>query len=83
MVVPITVYSIFVFTKQPSAERYLANLCFTSNSVNFQKILAAHQKKTFRKFSESSQKIHPRGSLILAKLQALFHPESSFRSQDI
>ena len=53
MVVPITVYSIFAFTKQPSAERYLANLCFTSNSVNFQKILAAHQKKR----SENFQKV--------------------------
>ena len=75
MVVPITVYSIFVFTKQPSAERYLAN--------EFSESCCSTSKKTFRKFSESSQKIHPRGSLVLAKLQALFHPESSFRSQDI
>ena len=34
MVVIITV-SIIVFTKQPSTERYLANLIFTNNFVNF------------------------------------------------
>ena len=53
MVVIITVNNVIVFTKQPSAERFLANLFFTSNFMSFQKILAAHQKR-----SENFQKVH-------------------------
>ena len=68
MVVIITVNSIIVFTKQPSAERYLANLFFTNNFVNFWRILATRQKnvpKIFRKFTKK----HPCRRLILVKLQ--------------
>ena len=36
--VVIIIVSIIVFTKQPSTERYLANLIFTNNFVNFQKV---------------------------------------------
>ena len=60
MVFIITVNSNIVFTKQPTADRYLPNLFFTNNFVNFQKILAAHQKsvpKMFRKFIEKKEKI--------------------------
>ena len=57
--------TVLVFTKQPSAERYLANIIF----VNFQKILAAHQNM-FRKVLESSQKNQPCRSLMLVKLHA-------------
>ena len=67
MAVIITVNNIIVFTKQPSAERFLANLFFTSNFVSFQKILAAHQKNVPK---TSTQKNHPWQSLILVKLQA-------------
>ena len=68
MVVIITVNNIIVFTKQPSPERFLANLFFISNFVSFQKILAAHQKKAFRKLPQ--KKTHPWQSLILVRLQA-------------
>ena len=67
MVVIITVNNIIVFTKQPSAERFLANLFFISNFVSFQKILAAHQKNVLK---TSTKKTHPWQSLILVKLQA-------------
>ena len=70
MVVIITVNNIIVFTKQPSAERFLANLFFTSNFVSFQKILAAYQKNVLKIFRKSTKKTHPRQSLILVKLQA-------------
>ena len=56
MVVIITVKNIIVFTKQPSAERFLANLFFTSNFVSFQKILAAHQKNVPKTFGKSTKK---------------------------
>ena len=46
---------VLVFTKQPSAERYLASIFFANIFVNFQRILAAHQN-TFRKVLESSRK---------------------------
>ena len=72
MVFIITVNTNIVFTKQPTADRYLPNLFFTNNFVDFQKILAAHQKsvpKTFRKFIEKKRKNLWR-SLILVKLQA-------------
>ena len=48
--------SIIVFTKQPSAERYLENIIFSSVFVNFQKVLAVHQKKHSLEILESSQK---------------------------
>ena len=59
MVVIITVDSIIVLTKLQSTERYLAKLFFASNFVNFQSILAAHQKKKnvpkfFRKFTQKN-----------------------------
>ena len=56
MVVIITVNNIIVFTKQPSAERFLANVLFTSNFVSFQKILAAHQKNVPKTFRKSTKK---------------------------
>ena len=60
--------SIIVFTKQPSAERYLENIIFSSVFVNFQKVLAVHQKKHSLEILESSQKT-PVANLILVKLQ--------------
>ena len=56
MVVIITVNNIIVFTKQPSEERFLANLFFTSSFVSFQKILAAHQKNVPKIFRKSTKK---------------------------
>ena len=41
--------SFLVFTKQPSAERYISKHFFASIFVNFQKIPAAHQKKVHKK----------------------------------
>ena len=49
MVVIITVNNIIVFTKQPSAERFLANLFFTSNFVSFQKIRSKKRSENFWK----------------------------------
>ena len=59
---------VLVFTKQPSAERYLANIfgqyfCeLSENSSSASKYVS----KSFRKFT----KIHPWWSLMLVKLQA-------------
>ena len=55
MVVIITINNI-AFTKQPSAERFLANLFFTSSFVSFQKICAAHQKNVPKIFRKSTKK---------------------------
>ena len=58
MVVIITVTSIIVFTKQPSAEKYLAN--FFSLAILW----------IVRKFLQLIKKKHPWRSLTLVKLQA-------------
>ena len=67
----VTVNSI-VFTKQASAERYLANI-FCQYFCEILENFAANHKnvsKTFRKFSKKKQKKHLSLSLILVKLQA-------------
>ena len=48
MVVIITLNSSIDFTKQRSAEKYLANLCFTNNFVNFLRKFLQRIKKVFR-----------------------------------
>ena len=60
---------VLVFTEQPSAERYLANVFFASVFVNFLKNASSASKcvpKNFRKFTKK----HPRRSLMLIKQQA-------------
>ena len=74
MVVIITVNSIMVFTKQLSAEGFLANLFFTSNFVIFQKILAAHQKNVPKIFRKSTKIILV---VILVKLPAFTEAATS------
>ena len=69
MVVIITLNSSIDFTKQRSAEKYLANLCFTNNFVNFLESFYSASKKCSDIFEEVD-KIHPWRSLILVKLQA-------------
>ena len=69
MVVIITVNNIIVFTKQPSAERFLANLFFTSNFVSFQKILAAHQKNVPK---TSTQKKPPVAKSYFSKVAGFY-----------
>ena len=69
MVVIITVNNIIVFTKQPSAERFLANLFFTSNFVSFQKILAAHQKNVPK---TSTQKNPPVAKSYFSKVAGFY-----------
>ena len=48
--------SIIVFTKQPSAERYLANIFCQYFCELLENSCSASKKKTFQKFLESSQK---------------------------
>ena len=56
MVIIITFNNIIVFTKQPSAETFLADIFFTSNFVSFQKILPAYQKNVPKIFRKSTKK---------------------------
>ena len=68
IIVLITVNSIIVSTKQPSAEKYLTNIFFVIIFVNFQKILVVHQRNIL-KFFRNLTKRHPWRSLILVRLQ--------------
>ena len=77
MVAIITVNSI-VFMKQPSAERYLANLFFTSNFVDFQKILAARQKNVSKNFGKLTKKT-PVAKSYVSKVEC-FYRNSHLRS---
>ena len=66
--------SIMVFTKQLSAEEFLANLFFTSNFVIFQKILATHQKNVPKILRKSTKIILV---VILVKLPAFTEAATS------
>ena len=83
MVFIITVNSNIVFTKQPTAERYLPNLFFTNNFVNFQKILAAHQKNVPKTFSKLTKKKTPVAKSYFSKVAGFcrsIHLQSSVKN---